>query len=710
MSSQPAASPSSASSFIERLVPKHREIGYTLIGVGVALCAIPIANGVLYRNGSLTTLIWGALLSLLVLGFGIAYTIPPLPGAAPRNEANALRIVLLGVIGGAGFLTALYGVALALSSKPYFAQLDYPELLAGGIKKWRDPENGYQNAWGLARCLGAIVLGLVLMFAGLQLARTFERSSQGLRRLLYGYNAILSSLLLGFILLLINVMSYSNIWPFKALGMTDDWTGAREYSVSDRTENLLTSLKEPVKVYLLLSNGDPIIADAESLLQICREKTDQFSWETLSPEYNTNRLAELMKKYRLSNPRGMLVVYGREPNQSWDFTPAESLRVPNPMSRGQNGLSYLFKGEEFLQKALVYLTQNKSKTVVYFTQGHGELDVNSQEAGAGAREGVGLLAEELRKRNYDVRPLKLGPTRREVPSDAGVVVIIDPREGYRAEEEKALRDYLQGRGPSGKKGHVLLLADVQIDNGRMQKTGLEGLLAEHGVRLQNDRLLNLGGSQEMVFRVTGMVNPQSNNPMARSFTFSREAIGFQFEDVRTLEKAATPGSSLTVDPLVVTWQNQALLRQTDLSEPPLAFLRDLGRRRGEINKHLLEEPATLAFAVSEGNPLANIPGHENVAGGSVQPRLVVFGDATWVSNTWMERNAGIVHHANLFASCLAWLHGRPDIGADVTSHERQLFTLNATPGTGSRLILLPISLLLVAVLAMGLGVWAVRRR
>jgi hypothetical protein len=693
------------------MAARHQQIAYGLIGLGLALAIIPIVNGFMYKSGSLTTLSWGIALSLLVLTVGIVYAIPPLPEAPRRNEPNYLRVVLLIVLGGAGLLTAIYGVSLALSGPPFFAVKDYREVFAGGIKKWRDPANGYENAWAIFRVAAAVVVGLVLMFAGLQLARTFERTSQGLRRLLYGYNAVLSSLLIGFILLLLNVMSYSNVAPFKALGTTYDWTGAKMYSLSESTENVLTNLKEPVTVYLLMSSRSPTSVDAEALLNTCRQHTDQLSWESLSPEGNIKQVIQLAEKYRLSDPRGMLVVYGREGSQTWEFTPENELRVPDPKNPG--GLGYIFKGEEYLQKALISLTQNKTKTVVYFTQGHGEPELTAQDGGP-RRDGLGVLADKLRERSYDVRELKLGAGVREVPGDADIVVVVDPRGGYSGEEVSALRDYLQGKGASGKKGHLVLLSDVHVKGGRMVHTGLEGLLAEFGVKLEDDRLLFVGGAERDILNVHGLTNPQSNNPVARAFfpQVAREPTEFLFEGPRSVEKINQPGGGFVVDTLVLAPWYQRVIRQTDLSESPEGMIRDLKQNPEKARNMLLQVSPTLAMAVSEGSPLSRIPGHENLGGGGEKPRLVVFGAAGWVSSSALGRTGQLGQdRIDLFASCLAWLRERSDIGANVTTHDRAYYRLNMPPGMARiRLLLLPLSLLLVAVLAMGLGVWVVRRR
>jgi hypothetical protein len=91
-----------------------------------------------------------------------------------------------------------------------------------------------------------------------------------------------------------------------------------------------------------------------------------------------------------------------------------------------------------------------------------------------------------------------------------------------------------------------------------------------------------------------------------------------------------------------------------------------------------------------------------------QPRLLVFGDATWISNRLEQQVAPF--HFNLFTSCLSWLAERADIGTRVPPTQHDLYRMKAAPGSGWRLMLLPGALMILGVLGLGVGVWVVRRR
>ena len=116
-----------------------------------------------------------------------------------------------------------------------------------------------------------------------------------MRRLLYGFSTVFTTILLIAVLLVINLLPYipSRYDPLSPLLQTTfDWTKSRLYSLSPRSRETLTHLKEPVKAYVFLDRRDPVGDEAVTLLQNCRGVTDKISWETVSST-DRKRLGEL---------------------------------------------------------------------------------------------------------------------------------------------------------------------------------------------------------------------------------------------------------------------------------------------------------------------------------------------------------------------------------------------------------------------------------
>jgi len=114
-----------------------------------------------------------------------------------------LVIALLG--GSIGVLLVVLGFWLPFGS--WGVDPD-PELrgqlrLAGSLENWR------KHAWFVLLVAGTLFGGLALLFASLQFLRAEERSNQTMRRAIYGFNALLGTVLLLSVLGLLNLLAYT---------------------------------------------------------------------------------------------------------------------------------------------------------------------------------------------------------------------------------------------------------------------------------------------------------------------------------------------------------------------------------------------------------------------------------------------------------------------------------------------------------------------
>src|SRR5437762_2027264 len=110
-----------------------------------------------------------------------------------QNQNAADRSMLILAVGGvSGFLVWVLSLVLAYR---------WSATIFGGLEAWQGP-----NWWQLWVCVLAMLGGLAIMFVSLLPARAVERSNMVLRRLLYGYNAVLTGLLLLAILMVVNVL------------------------------------------------------------------------------------------------------------------------------------------------------------------------------------------------------------------------------------------------------------------------------------------------------------------------------------------------------------------------------------------------------------------------------------------------------------------------------------------------------------------------
>src|SRR5262249_52002428 len=206
------------------------------------------------------------------------------------SAEEATRFLLMTFGGLLGLDLLIIGLTLAAA---------WWEYIAGGMEVWQGKEG-----WRIWVFLLLVFFGLAIMFLSLQVGRTEERSSPLLRRLVYGYNAVLAGLLVLGILVVTNVLSYAYFNP------TYDWTSASIYSLSSQSESRLQGLTKPTKIYVILPKQDEFdtLRRMQGLLDNCKAINDKIQVEYLSPDVDRERVSQLQEKYKFSDRMGVLVV------------------------------------------------------------------------------------------------------------------------------------------------------------------------------------------------------------------------------------------------------------------------------------------------------------------------------------------------------------------------------------------------------------------
>src|SRR5205823_7158749 len=163
--------------------------------------------------------------------------------------------------------------------------------------------------------LAALLGGLAVMFVSVQPARAEERTSAGLRRLVYGYNAVLTGLLLLLILTVVNVLV-----GLKFTGVIDA-TQSGQFTLSERATNILKGLSQPVHIYVIWPTNDEYLDQLTSLLGNFQDVAPRVTVEYLSPVQNRNAIADLNRKYprKIEERIGVLIVQGEEKPENASF-------------------------------------------------------------------------------------------------------------------------------------------------------------------------------------------------------------------------------------------------------------------------------------------------------------------------------------------------------------------------------------------------------
>jgi hypothetical protein len=698
---------SQSQTFLDTMARQRQVTAYVLLGMGAAIWITLAILGFVFKTKLVSEIFVFALVAPVFLACGV-YQLVRKEGDTSLSNLDAARLVVL-------LLGASVGFAIAFDA--FIRSIMWWEWLSGGLEKWQEP-----GAWRVWLVLFGGPLGLAIMFITLLLARSQEQTSPFMRRVLYGYNAIVSSLLMLMILVVINILAYLYI------PKTSDWTATGLYTLSSEAENTLKNLEQPVKIYVLTdTRGDDVYHEVDLLLENFRAVSNKVTTEEVLRNKQPQRLAELAKRYNLADTRGLLVVSGSDAKELYQFIRLEDMieRPRGMMDPTERDKPPKFKGEDVLISTIQFLEGGKAKPVIYFTQGQGELDILGDMQGLRREdERATMLRDRLVNANYEVKGLRISPigkgkgddprlvTAKEVPDDAAVVIVARPRSTMPADVVDALREYLSPKDPNKKKGKLVVLLNFDLGtDGKMLKTGLERLLAEFNVEVTNDRILAIKSDPDAL---NVIANPRitDRNPVAAAFWRGRVAIPMR--GVRAIKPnqggGPRPGADRYQAEILLATYADRVWPEPRLGDPT-RILEDMIKNHPEELQDKYTTGLPVALAVSESQLPADAA-HAALRGmGEEKPRMVVFGNATWAADGGMGRaakNRMADETYALMASSIAWLRERPgNIG--IPPKDRDTYAISNDTSL-ARLLLNPASFMFVGIFGVGLGVWAVRRR
>lgn len=538
-----------------------------------------------------------------------------------------------------------------------------------------------------------MALGVLLAAAGLAAQHrrlaAICRSPAFLLTLIVAGAAVLGVVALG-------LASVVNARHFRRI----DLTGSELYTLNEQTVKILRSVRRPLRIIGAMVPHPNPRTPIERFNNLIRARTDEVlrEYAAQSPHVEFSPLdlyadpqsrSRIEATYQVQILRdSVLFVYETEAGalrtKAFQF---RELAAHSPVP----GVPPRFKGEAVFTGGLQALVEGATSKVCFVTQ-HGERSIEEFDG-----DGLSELAEAVRNDNCEVRSCTL-------PAGAGgcdVLVVAGPRRALLADELEAVRKHV------AEGGGLVVLLDPAV--GDMRESGLEGLLAELGVRVAADLVIIEESRLQMVRGVLGSTPsvrietadyPKGKAGRARL----AHPVTSGLSRIRTLyyvacPVAALPGPEGRADPFAVE-----LVRTSARSggkrgfEPSRLESLKLDRKK--------DAPGPFSIAVARGTWL---PAGADAPQGAPPPgRLVVFGDSDFVTNAYVKQ--GATGNLALFRNAVAWTAGREyKVGIppkplemrrrlDVTEHDKSL-------ARWAVVVVPPFHILLV-----GIVVWWVRRR
>ena len=557
--------------------------------------------------------------------------------------------------------------------------------------------------------LMVFLLGAGLTFLAAQPARAEERNDPILRRLVYGTNLGLTTVLLVLLLVVGNVVAAVQL-PAR-LDTTE--TGLHSLALSDPTREYVAGLDRTIEVYALLPPGQIAqVLDARRLLdEVKAANPARVDVRYLDQKLNSTEIAQLRNDYPQSelNDWGVLLTIRGNDKQS-AFIALNDMVSIEPVP-GTEETRQVFKGEGEFARELLAMTEESSRPVIYFTQSAGELAVPVPAADGGPapadrfqRPAAGLR-RALEAINCRAETLAFDPTATDpaVPDDASIVVVADPTATLSDPTVAAIRKYLSTpRGPDGQgKGRLLVMAGAhpRPDGGAgVMPTGLEPLLREYGIELFDSVLYGQPNPESRQTSAADTLGVSANpalvlggNPLAVSVARERLPVS----DVRPVEAdPRAAGAAGRAQVLFITAERRLTWVEPDVLPNPDRTWEEMARAKSP-------EVGRAKMVSGSPRPVAAIASDDT--GG----RVVVYGFGDFFADETTRQLQGRATQADLFAASVNWLRDRPAV-ANVPSKTYGEYRLDKNVDT-TRLYWLPVGLCLLSIVAVGLGVLVLRR-
>ena len=459
-------------------------------------------------------------------------------------------------------------------------------------------------------------------------------------------------------------------WLSSRRWVRADWTTTQIYSLSEKTENILSDLSDEIRVVVFMTPQTSMYDQVQELLERYKAASDKITVEYIDPEKEPLKTTQLAEQFGVQVADTVVFVYGDRTKYVTSDQMAEM--DYSGMQYGQGPSMRSFKGEEQFTSAILSLVA-PDVPKVYFVTGHGEAALE----GSGASDrGLRMLEEALKRENMETADVML--LAGEVPEDATVLAIVGPTRAFTEAEIEAMGAFLD-RG-----GRMLVALDPLIEpTGSMRSTRLEPFLADRGVTVRDDLVVD--PSRRLPFYDLSAVYLEDFP--AHAVTQGLEGFAVLFTVSRSLA-ANGDGSTVVVQTSDEGWgeTNLGML----LRGEPVAL--DEADNQG---------PAAVGIAVEVVVPALGV---EDADSEETEYRLVVFGDSDFLTDLDIS-NAG---NAVLATNAFNWLAAREDL-VGIPPREVEQVSLFLTRQQMRNLLLLVLVAMPGAAIIAGILIWRRRR-
>jgi ABC-type uncharacterized transport system involved in gliding motility auxiliary subunit len=413
-----------------------------------------------------------------------------------------------------------------------------------------------------------LVLGVLAIVLWATSSRETFGTLIGHRATRYGANAFVYSISFVALLVAINYILALHHRRF-------DLTAERVFSLSPQSVKVVSTLKQPLKLYGFFQGGRD--GQGEALYESYTYTSPRITFQLIDPEKNP----EIATRYNVTRMPTTHIQYGDQGTNVSETT------------------------EQAITNGIIKVTSSSSKGAC-FLQGHGEPASDDMDNAGG----FGRAAQALAGENYDVKPLML-MTAPKVPPSCVVVIVAGPVKPMFPAEVDAIDSYLKNGGRA-----LVMLRPPRPDQPGMQ-TSLINMVSQWGLTVGDDIVLD----QELhlfsgpTLGLSPLVELYPPHPITAGFT--KRTL---WPMVRSVEPVKDIKPGLQAWPLAQTSDTSIAATEVEAIFKEQKFKPGPKDRKG---------PITVADAVDADN--------KKLKWGTGDGRLAVYGDTDFADNQTLSQ-------------------------------------------------------------------------
>lgn len=467
-----------------------------------------------------------------------------------------------------------------------------------------------------------------------------------LRRLFVSLNLLTTLALLGTLFIMANFVSSRRYTRW-------DLTRQKITAISDKTQQMLRSLKEPVNITVFYLPSHRLYELIHDELEEYQRANPLIKVEYLDPQQDVARAKQLAQQFQIEELNVVVFQSGSRHKYLSDTDLAEY--DYSEMRVGAEQRVKAFKGEEAFTSAILSVTQTAG-SLVWLTSGHGEKSLALTDT-----SGISDLKRYLEQQNMLVDTVTLleHPT---IPATVKLLMIIGPTRRFTETELVTLEQFLENGG------RLLALIDPLDD------TGLDGLLHKWGVDLGLDIVVDPARQIPFVSAANLFVTTYTEHPIVRKM----KTLATLFPLARSIRMARPLPKGVTATALALTSEQGWGETKTAVEQFQFNPAEDL------------KGPVSIAVASERLAP--------------AHARLVVLGDSDFVINGQLG-NAG---NRDLLLGAVFWLTEQEQL-IGVGPKAIESVRLNLTSPQMTQLFWFSFFGMPAVLGALGLGMWWFRR-